>query len=68
MPGPRVCRYAAASDLPGAASAAPARWPTLDRIFAAHVGRHRPARGVVDVVRLHRDAAVGMQLTAAVTK
>jgi 2-iminobutanoate/2-iminopropanoate deaminase len=44
-----------------------ADWLTMDRVFAANVGNHRPARGMVNVVQLHLGAKVGMQMTAAIT-
>lgn len=39
-------------------------WPSVDRLFAAKFGTHRPARGVVMSPRLHLGALVAMQAIA----
>lgn len=41
-----------------------ADWPTMNRLFAEHVGDHRPARGMVNVKELHLGARVALQLSA----
>ncbi len=45
-----------------------ADWPTMNRLFAEHVGNHRPARGMVNVKELHLGAKVALQLTAICRK
>ncbi|MET3666556.1 Rid family hydrolase [Caulobacter sp. 1776] len=39
-------------------------WALVDAALAAAFGEHRPARGVVEVSRLHKDALIAMQMIA----